>query len=290
MAHPEYEYLDLVEKVLSKGVDRRDRTGVGTTSLFGTQSRYPLTDWRLPVLTTKEIHLKSVIEELLWFVKGCTDSKKLSEKGVRIWDANGSREFLDENGFHHRREGDLGPVYGFQWRHFGAEYKDADADYSGKGIDQLTNVVRQIKTNPESRRIILCSWNVSDIDEMALPPCHCLAQFYVHDKTLSCHLYQRSGDVGLGVPYNITCYSLLTMMIAHVTDLKPGEFVHTIGDAHVYKTHVDALRRQLERKPTHPFPILRFERKINKLEDFEYSDFVVENYVHQGKIRMPMAV
>lgn len=286
----EYEYLNLVRKVLKEGVRSEDRTGKGTLSVFGTQSRYDLKDWTLPLLTTKKMFARGIIEELLWFVRGCTDSKELSSKGVKIWDANGSRSFLDSNGFHHRNEGDLGPVYGFQWRHFGAEYVDSQTNYENRGVDQLREVIETIKTDPYSRRIMMCSWNAKDVKEMVLPPCHCLVQFYVRDGKLSSQLYQRSGDVGLGVPFNIASYSILTMMIAHVTNLQPGEFVHVIGDAHVYLNHVSALKEQLRRNVEHDFPTLSFKRSIKDIDDFKYEDFVVNDYVNQGKISMEMAV
>ncbi|KAI7686435.1 hypothetical protein SSS_09079 [Sarcoptes scabiei] len=243
--HDEHEYLDLIKLVLEKGIEKKDRTGVGTISCFGTQSRYSLRDQTLPLLTTKRVFYRGIIEELLWFIRGSTDSKELSKKNVKIWDANGSREFLDSLGFNDREEGDLGPVYGFQWRHFGAEYVDKNADYEGQGVDQLSKLIETIKTNPNDRRMILCAWNAKDLSQMALPPCHCLVQFYVGNDELSCQLYQRSGDIGLGVPFNIASYALLTHIIAHVCQLKAGEFVHTIGDAHIYRNHIDALKEQV---------------------------------------------
>ncbi len=298
-AHPEGAYLRLVRDVIDKGERRDDRTGTGALSLFGTQSRYDLSNGTIPLLTTKQVFVKSIIEELLWFIKGSTDSKELSGKGVKIWDANGSRAFLDRCGFEDREEGDLGPVYGFQWRYFGATYETCRSDYTGHGVDQLGGLIEQIKTNPSSRRLILCAWNAADIPSMALPPCHCLAQFYVHKGAretastiprLSCQLYQRSGDLGLGVPFNIASYAILTHMIAHVTGMRAGELVHTLGDAHVYLNHVDALEEQLKRKPVEPFPTLHFKRDVKNIEDFVYDDFEIRNYKHQGKITMKMAV
>uniref|UniRef100_A0A8B9DFM5 Thymidylate synthase n=1 Tax=Anser cygnoides TaxID=8845 RepID=A0A8B9DFM5_ANSCY len=221
--------------------------------------------------------------------EGSTNAKELSAKGVKIWDANGSREFLDKQGFCTREEGDLGPVYGFQWRHFGAEYKDMHTDYSNQGVDQLKNVIDMIKTNPDDRRIIMCAWNPKDISLMALPPCHALCQFYVLNGELSCQLYQRSGDMGLGVPFNIASYSLLTYMIAHVTGLKPGEFIHTLGDAHIYLNHVEPLKIQLQREPR-PFPKLRFLRKVDDICDFKAEDFQIEDYNPHPPIKMEMAV
>ncbi|NXH15372.1 TYSY synthase, partial [Bucco capensis] len=220
----EAQYLRQVQHILEHGHRKEDRTGIGTISVFGMQARYSLRD-QFPLLTTKKVFWKGVLEELLWFIKGSTNAKELSAKGVKIWDANGSREFLDKQGFSNREEGDLGPVYGFQWRHFGAEYKDMHTDYSNQGIDQLQKVIETIKTNPDDRRIIMSAWNPKDISLMALPPCHALCQFYVLNGELSCQLYQRSGDMGLGVPFNIASYSLLTYMIAHVTGLKVGHLI-----------------------------------------------------------------
>ncbi|KAJ1346625.1 hypothetical protein KIN20_001490 [Parelaphostrongylus tenuis] len=253
------------------------------------QSRYNLRNNVMPLLTTKRVYWKGIVEELLWFIRGDTDSKRLSAKNVKIWDANGSREFLDSMGFTDREVGDLGPVYGFQWRHFGAEYKGPDANYDGKGVDQLAQVIQQIRTTPDSRRIILSAWNVSDLKIMALPPCHTLCQFYVNDQELSCQLYQRSGDMGLGVPFNIASYSLLTHMIAHVCGLKAGDFVHTLGDAHIYVNHIDALKIQLERAPT-AFPTIEFGEGIREIDDFTSDKIFLKNYNPQGTIKMDMAV
>ncbi len=223
------------------------------------------------------------------FIRGSTNAKDLQEKNVHIWDANGSREFLDNLGFTDREVGDLGPVYGFQWRHFGADYVDTKTDYAGKGVDQLANVIDAIKNKPNDRRIIMCAWNPADLNRMALPPCHCLVQFYVANGELSCQLYQRSADMGLGVPFNIASYALLTHMIAHVTGLKPGEFVHTLGDAHVYKNHVEPLKEQMARTPR-PFPKLVIKRNVDNIEDFVFTDFAVEGYDPHPKIAMEMAV
>ncbi|KAI1784640.1 thymidylate synthase [Ganoderma leucocontextum] len=263
--HDELQYLDLIRSVLDTGDVRPDRTGTGTISIFAPPHlRFSLADSTLPLLTTKRTFLRGILEELLWFVRGSTDSKLLSAKGVKIWDGNGSKDFLEKRGLGHRREGDLGPVYGFQWRHFGAKYEHCDADYSGKGVDQLQECIRKIKHDPTDRRIILSAWNPADIPEMALPPCHMMCQFYVHlpptdDPTakpkLSCLMYQRSADLGLGIPFNIASYALLTHMVAHVTSTEPHELIIQLGDAHVYRDHVDALRTQLEREPR-PFPKL----------------------------------
>ncbi|XP_072111946.1 thymidylate synthase isoform X2 [Mobula birostris] len=242
-----------------------------------------------PLLTTKRVFWKGILQELLWFIKGSTNSSELSSKGVKIWDANGSREFLDRQGFTSREECDLGPVYGFQWRHFGAEYKDMHTDYTGQGVDQLQNVIDIIKNNPEDRRIILCAWNPKDLPQMVLPPCHALCQFYVANGELSSQLYQRSGDMGLGVPFNIASYALLTYMIAHITGLKPGDFVHTLGDAHVYKNHIEALKIQLSRE-LRPFPKLKILRKVENIDDFHAEDFKLEDYNPHPAIKMEMSL
>ncbi|KAG0726445.1 Thymidylate synthase [Chionoecetes opilio] len=247
--HGEEQYLGLIRTILQTGNKKGDRTGTGTLSLFGAQMRFSLRDDVFPLLTTKRVFWRGVAEELLWFHPRLHQRQGPAGKDVHIWDSNSSREFLDKMGFTDREEGDLGPVYGFQWRHFGAEYTNMHADYSGKGVDQLQKVIDTIKNNPNDRRIIMCAWNASDLDLMALPPCHCLCQFYVANGELSCQLYQRSADMGLGVPFNIASYSLLTYMIAHITDLKPGDFVHTLGDTHVYNNHCEALEEQLGRAP-----------------------------------------
>jgi thymidylate synthase len=285
----EMNYLKLIEELLSDGQRRDDRTGTGTIGLFGKTARYSLRDGTMPLLTTKRVFWKGIVEELLWFISGSTDAKVLSSKGVKIWEPNGSREFLDKCGFPDRREGDLGPVYGFQWRHYGAKYCGPDADYTGEGIDQLAQVIEQIKNDPNSRRIIMSAWNPIDLKEMVLPPCHTLVQFYVSNGELSSQLYQRSGDVGLGVPFNIASYALLTHMIAHVTGLKAGEFVHTIGDAHIYSNHVDALKEQLKREPR-PFPKISFAPGINTIDDFTFDSIKLENYNPYPTIKMDMAV
>ncbi|CAK0859493.1 unnamed protein product [Prorocentrum cordatum] len=228
-------------------------------------------------------------QELLWFVKGDTNAKHLSDKGVKIWDANGSREFLDQRGLSHREEGDLGPVYGFQWRHFGAKYVDMHTDYTGQGVDQLAECIRKIKKDPNDRRILLSAWNPADLSLMALPPCHMFCQFYVAGGALSCLMYQRSCDMGLGVPFNIASYSLLTCMMAQVCGLRPGEFIHTLGNAHVYENHVEPLRTQLERTPR-PFPLLKVNPDVKDIDGFQASDFELVGYSPHGTIKMDMAV
>ncbi|KAM4533785.1 thymidylate synthase [Odontesthes bonariensis] len=281
-------YVDLVEHIMHNGLRKGDRTGTGVLSLFGAQVRYSLRD-QFPLLTTKRVFWKGILEELLWFVKGSTNAKELSEKGVKIWDANGSRAFLDNLGFTDREEGDLGPVYGFQWRHFGAEYKNMHTDYTGQGVDQLQNIIDTIKKNPEDRRIIMCAWNPKDLPLMALPPCHALCQFYVCDGELSCQLYQRSADMGLGVPFNIASYALLTYMIAHLAGLKPGDFVHTLGDAHIYVNHIEPLKVQLQRE-IRPFPKLKIKRNVENINDFCAEDFEISDYNPHPTIKMQMAV
>lgn len=291
----EQAYLDLLQNILDKGEFRPDRTGTGTYSLFAPpQLRFDLSNGAFPLLTTKKVFMKGILHELLWFIHGSTDAKLLSEKGVKIWEGNGSREYLDSLGLTNRREGDLGPVYGFQWRHFGAKYKDCVSDYSGQGYDQLANIIHTLKTNPYDRRIIMSAWNPPAFKEMALPPCHVFCQFYVSfpksaKPRLSCQMYQRSCDMGLGVPFNIASYALLTYMIAMVVDMEPGEFIHVMGDAHVYSNHVDALKEQLQRTPR-KFPKLVIKRQVTDIDDFKYEDFEVVDYEPYGPIKMKMAV
>eukprot|EP00929_Paragymnodinium_shiwhaense_P021368 TRINITY_DN13953_c0_g1_i1.p1 TRINITY_DN13953_c0_g1~~TRINITY_DN13953_c0_g1_i1.p1 ORF type:complete len:535 (-),score=161.66 TRINITY_DN13953_c0_g1_i1:314-1762(-) len=288
LLHEEYQYLEAIRTIIATGFDASDRTGVGTLSLFGQQQRYDLRK-SFPLLTTKRVFWRGVVEELLWFVRGDTNAKHLNEKGIKIWDGNGSKEFLEKRGLGHREEGDLGPVYGFQWRHFGAKYVDMHTDYKGQGVDQLAECIKTIKENPNDRRILLSAWNPADLHLMALPPCHMFCQFYVANGELSCLMYQRSCDMGLGVPFNIASYSLLTCMMAQVCGLKPGEFVHTLGNAHVYKNHVDPLKTQLERTPR-PFPTLKMNPDVKDIDGFKASDFELVGYSPHGKIAMEMAV
>lgn len=287
--YEEQQYLDLIKKILDGGDERVDRTGVGTLSIFGAMQRYSLQDGTLPVLTTKRVFLRAVIEELLWMISGSTDSMVLSNKGVSIWDGHGSRQFLDKLGFMERRVGDLGPVYGFQWRYAGATYIDCETDYTGQGVDQLANVIETLKTNPSDRRMVICAWAPNQLKEMVLPPCHCLTQFHVNNGKLNCLLYQRSADVGLGMPFNITSYSLLTHMIAHVTNLEPGELVYATGDTHIYKNHVESLKRQIGNEPR-PFPKLKFSRTVSCIDDFTFDNFVISGYQPHPKITFEMAV
>ncbi|MEW5316864.1 MAG: hypothetical protein WDW38_008208 [Sanguina aurantia] len=286
--HEELQYLELVQDLIANGVYRPDRTGTGTFSRFGRTARYSLRH-TFPMLTTKRVFWRGVVEELLWFVSGETDARLLQAKGVRIWDGNSSRAYLDSVGLSHREEGDLGPVYGFQWRHFGAAYRDMHADYTGQGVDQLAEVIHRLRTNPTDRRILLTAWNPAALHEMALPPCHMFCQFYVADGELSCLMYQRSCDVGLGVPFNIASYSLLTLMIAQVVGLQPGEFVHVMGDTHVYANHIEPLKEQLLNTPRH-FPTLKINPAKKEIDSFVFDDFELLGYSPHKKIDMKMAV
>jgi thymidylate synthase len=262
------QYLDLLRHILENGVHKTDRTGTGTQSCFGYQMRFDLQKG-FPLVTTKKVHLKSIIYELLWFLKGDTNIAYLKEHGVRIWD-----EWADANG-------DLGPVYGKQWRSW--EGKD------GKIVDQVSELIAQIKKNPDSRRLIINAWNVADLPEMALMPCHNMFQFYVANGKLSCQLYQRSADVFLGVPFNIASYALLTMMIAQVCDLQPGVFVHTFGDVHIYSNHVEQVQLQLSREPF-PLPTMKLNAAVKNIFDFKFEDFTLENYQPHPAIKAPVAV
>ena len=277
-------YLDLLRKVLEEGVDRGDRTGTGTRSLFGYQMRMDLAGG-FPLLTTKRVHLKSIIHELLWFVRGQTHVSHLQEVGVTIWDEWAT---ADQTARFGRAEGDLGPVYGHQWRNFGATRRE-DGSYKRDGFDQLSHIVEEIKRNPNSRRLVLSGWNPNEADQVALPPCHTLFQFYVNGGRLSCQLYQRSADVFLGVPFNIASYALLTMMLAHVSQLKPGEFIHTFGDVHLYNNHVDQAKLQLTREPR-PLPTMILDDSVESLFDFRYEHFTLEGYEPYPRIKAPVAV
>ena len=277
-------YLDLLRKVLDEGVAREDRTGTGTRSLFGYQMRVDMREG-FPLLTTKKVHLKSIIHELLWFVRGQTDVGHLQEVGVSIWDEWATAEQTAKFG---RKEGDLGPVYGHQWRNFGATERQ-DGSYERDGVDQLSHVLDQIRDNPDSRRLIISGWNPSEAERVALPPCHTLFQFYVCDGRLSCQLYQRSADVFLGVPFNIASYALLTMMIASVSGLEPGDFVHTFGDVHLYSNHVDQARLQLSRRPR-PLPTMFIDASVETLFEFRHEHFQLKDYLPHPRIKAPVAV
>lgn len=262
------QYLDLLAHVMEDGTDRSDRTGTGVRSVFGYQMRFDLSEG-FPILTTKKLHLRSIIHELLWFLKGDTNIAYLRENGVTIWD-----EWADENG-------DLGPVYGYQWRSW--------PTHDGRHLDQIASVVESIRKNPHSRRHIVSAWNPALVDDMALPPCHCLFQFYVSDGRLSCQLYQRSADIFLGVPFNIASYALLTMMVAQAADLKLGDFVHTLGDAHIYHNHFDQVGLQLTRKPK-PLPFMKLNPAVKDLFSFTYEDFELVGYEADSSIKAPIAV
>ena len=262
------QYLDLMENILARGVEKHDRTGTGTISVFGHQARYDLSEG-FPLVTTKKLHVKSIVYELLWFLAGDTNVKYLNEHGVTIWD-----DWADKNG-------DLGPVYGRQWRSWPAR--------DGSTIDQIANVVAAIRKNPDSRRLIVTAWNPADVDRMALPPCHCLFQFYVANGRLSCQLYQRSADVFLGVPFNIASYALLTLMMAQVTGLKPGEFIHTLGDAHLYLNHLEQAQLQLSRAPK-KLPVMKLDLSVRELADFRYEHFTLAGYEPHPHIKAQVAV
>ena len=262
------QYHDLMQRVLDTGARKDDRTGTGTLSVFGHQMRFDLSEG-FPMVTTKKLHLKSIVHELLWFLKGDTNIAYLKANGVSIWD-----DWADANG-------DLGPVYGRQWRSWAAP--------DGQTIDQMANVLAMLRRNPDSRRLIVSAWNPADVDRMALPPCHCLFQFYVADGRLSCQLYQRSADIFLGVPFNIASYALLTLMIAQVAGLKPGDFVHTLGDAHLYANHIDQAKLQLSRAPK-PLPIMTLNPAVTDLFGFRYEDFTLTGYEPDAHIKAPVAV
>lgn len=261
------QYLELLDKVIKTGIKKEDRTGTGTLSIFGHQMRFKLEEG-FPLLTTKKLHTKSIIYELLWFLNGDTNTKYLTENGVKIWN-----EWADENG-------ELGRIYGYQWRSWSAE---------NRNIDQITEVINSIKTNPNSRRHIVSAWNVGDLDKMALPPCHILFQFYVADGKLSCQLYQRSADIFLGVPFNIASYALLTTMIAQVTNLKPGEFIHTLGDSHIYLNHIEQVKLQLTRTPK-KLPNLIINKNVKNIFDFKFDDFTIENYIADPHIKGDISI
>jgi len=262
------QYLDLLQHILDHGVKKQDRTGTGTISTFGYQMRFNLQEG-FPLVTTKKVHLKSIIYELLWFLNGDTNVKYLQDHGVRIWN-----EWADENG-------DLGPVYGYQWRH----WRTPD----GKEVDQIANLIEGLKNNPDSRRHIVSAWNPADVDDMALPPCHTMFQFYVVNGRLSCQLYQRSGDTFLGIPFNIASYALLTMMVAQVCGLQPGDFVHTIGDAHIYLNHIEQVKLQLSRTP-YPLPTMKINPEVKDIFSFKYEDFTLENYQCHPTIKGEISV
>jgi thymidylate synthase len=294
-ASEEYQYIELLRRIIEDG-DRRSGRNGDTLSVFGVQSRYSLRDGNLPLLTTKKLAWKTCLRELFWFISGNTNNQTLREMGVKIWDANASRSFLDSRGLYHLETDDLGPVYGHQWRHFNAPYVSCHSSYEGQGVDQLTWVINALKNtstagggeNRWSRRLIVSAWNPQQIHEMALPPCHVMFQFYVNSRDeLSCSLYQRSGDVGLGVPFNIASYAFLTHIVAHHCGLKTGELVHTIGDAHIYAEHVDALREQMTREP-YEFAQCRILNTYDTIDEYKFSDVEVVGYVSHPTVEMKM--
>ncbi len=285
----EHQYLDLIQDIINEGTFVEGRNGL-TKSVIGSSMYFDLSKGTIPILTTKKVAWKTCLKELLWFVSGDTSNVNLKKQNVKIWNANASREFLDSRGLTHLAEDDLGPVYGHQWRHFNATYNDCNTDYSGKGVDQLAYIINALKDPVQrySRRLVLSAWNPCQIDEMALPPCHVLMQFNVIEDKLSCCLYQRSGDVGLGVPFNIASYSFLTYILADFCGLKPGEFIYNLGNAHVYDDHIDALKEQSKLKP-HDFPSLNIKkRERSNIEDYTIEDFELVNYVSHPPVTMKM--
>ena len=284
----EIEYLKLLKYIYGEGIHKDSRNSKVISIFAPPQMRFDLRDG-FPLLTTKRVPWKTVLRELLWFISGSTDNKVLQDKRVRIWDGNSTKEYLETRGLSHYQEGDLGPIYGFQWRHFGAEYKGKDSDYTGEGIDQLNSIVDLIKNDPGSRRIIMNSWNAKDLEKMALPPCHVMVQFSV-DTTEGCidaKLTQRSGDMFLGVPFNIASYAFLLHIIGNITGYTPRHFIHDIGDAHIYNNHREAIVKQLER-PTYKFPKLEITRKFNSIDELEECDFNIIDYMHHGTIKADM--
>lgn len=285
----ESQYINLIKHILENGISKDDRTGVGTLSIFSYNMTFNLRE-SFPLLTTKKVYWKGVVEELLWFISGSTNSNILKEKGVKIWEGNSSREFLDSRGLSHYDQGDIGAGYGFQWRHFGAKYTNMYDNYEGKGIDQLKDVIYKIKNTPDDRRIIMSAWNPTDLDKMALPPCHIFVQFWVdtNKKELHSQMYQRSCDVGLGVPFNIASYALLTCIIAKLCDLTPGDFHYCMGDTHIYKNHIDAMKLQITREP-YDFPKIKI-KDITDIDNIKFDDIELIDYKYYENIKMNMAV
>jgi thymidylate synthase len=288
--HQEYQYLNLIKEIIDRGNDEDTRNGI-TRSIFGNSMRFSLRDGEIPLLTTKKLAWKTCLKELFWFIRGQTDNDILQKDGVHIWDGNTSREYLDSIGFHNRKEGDIGPGYGHQWRHFNAPYTDCKADYTNQGIDQLQDIINQLK-NPaknNSRRLIMTAWNPCQINNMSLPPCHILVQFNVRQgKYLSTALYQRSGDVGLGVPFNIASYSFLTHILAKHCGLEAEEFVYFLGNAHIYQEHLETLKEQIEREPF-PFPKIVITNIHENIEDYCLDDInFIEDYIYHSSLKMVM--
>ena len=287
--HPEEQYVQLIKDILHDGVMENGRNGNALT-VFGSSMYFSLEDGVIPLLTGKKVAWKTCLKELLWFVKGDTSNLNLQKQNVKIWNGNGSREFLDSRGLQHLKENDLGPVYGHQWRHFNASYKTCDDDYTGQGVDQLQDVINELKNEKtrNSRRLLVSAWNPQQINEMALPPCHVLMQFNVlGGDRLSCSLYQRSGDVGLGVPFNIASYSFLTHLIAKHCNLKATEFVYHLGNAHIYDDHIESLKLQVERK-LYNFPTIEILQKYENIDDYTIDDFKINNYMFNEQIKMEM--
>jgi thymidylate synthase len=289
MESMELQYINLIKHILENGISKDDRTGVGTLSIFSYNMTFNLRE-SFPLLTTKKVYWKGVVEELLWFISGSTDSNVLKEKGVRIWEGNSSREFLDSRGLSHYDQGDIGAGYGFQWRHFGAKYTNMYDSYEGQGVDQLKDVIYKIKNTPDDRRIIMSAWNPTDLDKMALPPCHIFVQFWVdtNKKELHSQMYQRSCDVGLGVPFNIASYALLTCIIAKLCNLTPGDFHYCMGDTHIYKNHIDAMKLQITRDP-YDFPKIKI-KDITDIDNIKFDDIELIDYKYYENIKMNMAV
>lgn len=286
----EQQYLNLVKKIIKNGFSEKGRNG-NTLSLIGEQMRFSLKDNKIPLTTTKKLAWRSCLKELLWFIKGDTSNETLQKQNVKIWNDNASREFLDSRGLSHLAENDLGPVYGHQWRFYNAKYFNSITDYENKGIDQLQNIIDGINDSKNSgissRRLILNAWNPQQINEMALPPCHVLSQFFVQDDKLSCALYQRSGDVGLGIPFNVASYSFLTHLLAKHCDLEANEFIHFIGNAHIYEDHINVLSEQTKREP-YKEPTIEISEKRDNINDYIFKDFKIHNYKHDEPIKMDM--
>jgi thymidylate synthase len=283
----EQKYLDLINKIINTGETRSTRNSI-TKSIFGERLEFDISD-SIPFITTKKLAWKTVIKELLWFISGSTDNELLTNQNVKIWEGNASREYMDSIGLLDRKVNDLGPIYGHQWRHFNAEYVDNHTDYSGKGIDQINNIIYLLNNDPMSRRILLSAWNPCQIKEMNLPPCHIMAQFYVStEKELSCQMYQRSADVGLGLPFNIASYAVLTYILAKICNLKPKKLIIVIGDAHIYEEHENTLKEQILRKPFSFSKLIINDRKYNNIDDFKIDDFEIKNYQYHETLKMNM--
>ena len=285
----ERQYLDMCENIIDTGYSKSDRTGTGTFSMFGKTMRFSLRGGVMPLMTTKRVFWRGVMEELLFFISGVTDTNILSDKGVRIWEGNTSREFLDSRGLTEYKVGEFGKMYGFEWRHWGAEYKGSSHDYSGEGIDQLQNCIDMIKNDPDSRRVIMSAWNPSDLPESVLPPCHYSVQFACYGDELSMIVTMRSVDIGLGFPFNVASYSLLLHMVCQITDKEPGDIVFNTGDCHVYKNHVDGLKEQISREPRE-FPIIKLNESIGNIDDFKASDIELVGYYPHDSIKLKMAI